>query len=249
MRKDRRKGFFITIEGMEATGKSTAIAMVVEWAKQYGLEIITTKEPGGTEVGLALREVFLHNDLNSKFSPISELCTLFACKAQLLNDVVIPALTDGKIVISDRYTDTLFAYQGGGKRYPIGIIKAMEKATLTDLAPDATLLMEVPLETSLLRIRNRRPDLNNVMDFMPLEFYERVNKVFQARAKVSKVTRPIQGDQPMEKVREDIFAALTDLLDERMPWRTGDDFGYQSNVTEGMNTIYVPTYPTPVKTV
>jgi dTMP kinase len=240
MRKERRKGFFITIEGMEATGKSSAIKYVVEWAKQFGLEIVTTKEPGGTEVGLALREVFLHNDLNAKFSPISELCTLFACKAQLLNDVVIPALTEGKIVICDRFTETLYAYQGGGKGYPMPVIRALEKATLTELKPDVTILMEVPLAESLARIKARNTELNNVMDFMPHDFYERVNATFTSRAMANSDIIPVNGNQGFDGVQRSIFSALHHALDERMPWRTGEVFEYTQSVDAGKNTIYTP---------
>jgi dTMP kinase len=236
-RNKKRKGIFITLEGMEAVGKTTAMEYVVDWAKRYGLTIVSTKEPGGTPVGLAIRELFL-SDLKEQFNPMTELCLLFATKAQLLADIILPALSDGCVVITDRYTDTLFAYQGGGQRIPAPLIERLERATLSDVVPDCTILLDVSLKESLKRIRARPHAENNIMDFQPDIYYQRVRRVFKARAKDNPRYLTVDGEQSREIIREQIFTMLDQQLYDRLPDLTDDTHEYTQRVTPGKSIIY-----------
>lgn len=240
IRKSTRKGIFITIEGIEASGKSTAIAYVVDWAKRYGLEIVTVKEPGGTEPGLALRQLFLSEMMQEKMSPITELCLLFGAKAQLLNDIIIPAYKSGKVIVCDRYTDSLIAYQGAGKGIPIPLIKRLERATLCDVESDHTLFMDINVNESLQRIGMRRGVDNNIMDFKPFRFYQRVRRYFKITAKGDPRYTAIDGSLSRDDIREIIIQKLDTVLTNKLPYLTDEVFDYKTQVDNAGSTYYTP---------
>ncbi|SDY69706.1 dTMP kinase [Collimonas sp. OK242] len=141
-------GKFITFEGIDGAGKSTHIGFVADLLCKHGLRVVTTREPGGTELGETLREVLLHQKMHLE----TEAMLMFAARREHLAQVIEPALARGDWVISDRFTDATFAYQGGGRQLPLAKLEALEQWVHPHLQPDLTLLFDVPLEVARTRL-------------------------------------------------------------------------------------------------
>jgi dTMP kinase len=145
-------GKFITFEGIDGAGKSTHIAFVAELLRARGRTVITTREPGGTVLGEKLRELLLHEKMHLE----TEALLMFAARREHLAQVIEPALARGDWVISDRFTDATFAYQGGGRHLPLPKLTALEQWVHPHLQPDVTLLFDVPLEVARERLNATR---------------------------------------------------------------------------------------------
>ena len=146
-------GAFVTVEGIDGAGKSTQIACIAEWLGARGAEVVRTCEPGGTALGDAVRELVLKGD--APFSGRAELLLIFAARAQHLHEVIEPALAAGKWVVCDRFIDSTYAYQGGGRGIAEAEIAALEKWAQRGRMPDLTFLLDVPVETGRARTQAR----------------------------------------------------------------------------------------------
>ena len=149
-------GKFITLEGGEGAGKSTVLNAVRELLVAHGLDVAVTREPGGTPAGEAIRGVLLDPALHGGIAPETELLLMFAARAQHVRQTIAPALAAGRWVLSDRYTDASYAYQGGGRGQPTERIAELERWAATGLQPDLTLLLDLPVGVGLARARGRR---------------------------------------------------------------------------------------------
>lgn len=148
-------GKFITFEGIDGAGKSTHIAFAAEWLRAKGKKVVVTREPGGTPLGEKLRELLLHEKMHLE----TEALLMFAARREHLAQVIEPALARGDWVISDRFTDATFAYQGGGRKLPLSKLETLEQWVHPNLQPDLTLLFDVPLEIARARLNAaREPD-------------------------------------------------------------------------------------------
>jgi dTMP kinase len=148
-------GKFITFEGIDGAGKSTHIAFVADWLRAKGRRVVVTREPGGTPLGEKLRELLLHEKMHLE----TEALLMFAARREHIAEVIAPALERGDWVISDRFTDATFAYQGGGRKLPLEKLEALEQWVHPHLQPDLTLLFDVPLEVARARLdAAREPD-------------------------------------------------------------------------------------------
>ena len=145
-----RKGIFITLEGIEGAGKSTHARFIKRLLEEAGKSCILTREPGGTGAGENIREILLQRS-ELRISGLSELLLMFAARAQHLHEVILPALAEGKLVICDRFTDSSYAYQGGGRDVDPDKICALAKIVHPDFKPDLTLLFDVSPATGLER--------------------------------------------------------------------------------------------------
>lgn len=173
------KGQFITVEGTEGVGKSTNMAFIQDWLKKAGKELIITREPGGTELGEKLREVLLDAKEQS-MSDDTELLLMFAARAQHLHEVIKPALTAGKWVLCDRFTDATYAYQGGGRGIEMSRIGQLEQWVQGDLRPDMTLILDLPVDVGLERAGKRStPDR---FELEKHDFFNKVRDTYLARA-------------------------------------------------------------------
>ncbi|HEY0844718.1 MAG TPA: dTMP kinase [Noviherbaspirillum sp.] len=149
------RGKFITFEGIDGAGKSTHLAFVAELLRSSGKHVVVTREPGGTPLGEKLRELLLHEKMHLE----TEALLMFASRREHLAQVIEPALARGDWVISDRFTDATFAYQGGGRKLPLNKLEALERWVHPDLQPDLTLLFDVPLDVARARLdAAREPD-------------------------------------------------------------------------------------------
>ena len=149
------RGKFITLEGMDGAGKSTHIPNIIDLLESRGIEVVSTREPGGTALGESLRAILLHEEMH----PETETLLMFAARREHIEKVIAPALARGAWVLSDRFTDATYAYQCGGRGVQAEKIIALEQWVQGDLQPDATLLFDVPVEVSVARLINARaPD-------------------------------------------------------------------------------------------
>jgi dTMP kinase len=155
------RGRFITIEGLDGCGKSTQLACLAQELRSHGLEVIVTREPGGTATGEQIRALLL-NPATSGLSSWAELALMFAARAQHLQEVIVPAVEAGKFVLCDRFTDSSEAYQGGGRQLGSGPILELHRILCGGQQPDLTILMDSDLTASLERARRRdRQRLNS----------------------------------------------------------------------------------------
>ncbi|MGD8384560.1 MAG: dTMP kinase [Lysobacterales bacterium] len=173
-------GFFITLEGGEGTGKSTQHRRITAWLRERGRDVVETREPGGTAIAEQIRRILL-DSRNAALDPKAELLLMFAARAQLLAEVIRPALTAGKVVLSDRFTDASFAYQGGGRKLGAKSVALLEQLVHADLQPDLTLLFDMPVRDGLTRVAGRGE--SDRFEREPLDFFSRVRQAYLDRAR------------------------------------------------------------------
>lgn len=208
-----RPGFLVSIEGGEGAGKSTVREALQQSLERRGLEVVLTREPGGTVAGEAIRQLLL--DPSGKLAAETELLLMFAARAQLVRDVVQPAIARGAAVLTDRFTDASFAYQGGGRGIPMGIIAELERWAAL-IKPDLTFLLDVGVEVGLSRARSRGADLDRI-ESEKLDFFERVRATYRARAAAEPARyRVVDAAQSPEQVSGEAIRILTDWLDARV---------------------------------
>ncbi len=179
-----RRGLFLTFEGMDGCGKTTQMKLLAERLRGAGYEVVETVEPGGTAVGCAIRRIVLDAS-HRELSPTAELLLYFASRAQNVEQVILPALRRGQIVLSDRFTDSTLAYQGAGRGLGEEVVRQLDRIATGGLKPDLTVLLDIDLETSLARARARNltePDAGTRMDEQAVEFYRRVRDAYDRLA-------------------------------------------------------------------
>ncbi len=200
------KGKFITFEGVDGAGKSTHIAAFADGLRARGRQVVTTREPGGTALGEKLRELLLHESMHLE----TEALLMFAARREHIAQVIRPALERGDWVISDRFTDATFAYQGGGRKLPLFKLEALEQWVHADLQPDLTLLFDVPLAVARERLnRSRNPDkFEREQDAF---FTDVRNAYLQRAARFPQRIQVIDSSRPVEMVRRELAAWVATL--------------------------------------
>lgn len=203
-------GRFITVEGTEGVGKSTNIDFLCRLLKKRGIEVVLTREPGGTPLAEELRELLL-TPREEKVSQDTELLLMFAARAQHLENVIRPALERGAWVISDRFTDATFAYQGGGRGVSFTNIECLESLVQHGLRPDLTLLLDLPVEIGLQRASARsEPDR---FEREKLAFFERVRGAYLQRAGAEPERfAVINAELSIQDVQQQIETAIVRFL-------------------------------------
>ena len=204
------RGMFITLEGIEGAGKSTAMAFIKQRFESAGKKVIITREPGGTDLGEQIR-VLLLDAQSVPMSAESELLLMFAARAEHLEKLIKPALASGHIILCDRFTDATYAYQGGGRGVSGGRIAQLESWVQGELRPDLTLLFDVSTKIGRDRAGQRgRPDRFEQEDGA---FFERVRKTYlDAAQREPRRIRVINADQNREQVERQ----LTQIIDEAL---------------------------------
>ncbi len=206
-------GLFITLEGPEGAGKSTNREYLAELLMQAGIEVVLTREPGGTPLAERIRELLLAPD-SEIMAVDTELLLMFAARAQHLAGVIRPALARGAVVLCDRFTDATYAYQGGGRGLAYERIAILEQFVQGDLRPDLTLVFDLPVEVGLARAAAR-----GKLDRFEQEqqsFFEAVRQTYLARAaQAPERYRVLDAAQPLSQVQADL-AALCPILLERI---------------------------------
>ena len=197
---------FITFEGVDGAGKSTHLAWFAETLRERGLDVVVTREPGGTPLGEQLREMLL----NQAMSIGTEAMLMFAARLEHIEQVIKPALSGGKWVVSDRFSDASFAYQGGGRKMDWDRLKQLEQWVHPDLQPDLTLFFDVPVEVARQRLAN-----NATLDRFEQEqsdFFERVRAGYHRRVNENPQRYAvIDGAQPLDKVKLQLVEIIASL--------------------------------------
>lgn len=203
-------GRFITVEGTEGVGKSTNIDYLCNLLKQEGIEVVLTREPGGTPLAEELRSLLL-TPREEKVSEDTELLLMFAARAQHIENVIRPALDRGAWVISDRFTDATFAYQGGGRGVSMEHIETLERLVQHGLHPDLTFLLDLPVEIGLQRASARSaPDR---FEQEKLNFFEKVRAAYLMRAENEPERfAVIDASRDLESVQAQILTAVKEYL-------------------------------------
>jgi len=173
------KGYFISLEGSEGAGKSTQNKRIVDWLSRQGRDVVETREPGGTVVSEQIRQVLL-DTRNAGLTATAELLMMFAARSQLVQEVILPALEDGKVIVCDRFADASYAYQGGGRQLGAETVAIVEKLVLKDLQPDLTLLFDVPVEQGMKRVADRGSA--DRFETESIRFFQRVRNAYLDRA-------------------------------------------------------------------
>lgn len=206
------KGRFLTVEGIEGAGKSSVVRYIQELLVAADIPCVMTREPGGTPIAEAIRQVLL-NQYDEMMSPDTELLLMFAGRAQHISQVILPALQRGQWVISDRFTDASFAYQGGGRGIALNHIRKLADWVQSGLEPELTFLLDLPVEVGFSRIKSR--GAKDRIESEGLDFFERVRERYLIRAgKFSKRFRVINAEQDFELVKAQVATVLKPLLAE-----------------------------------
>jgi len=202
-------GIFITFEGTEGCGKSTHIKKLATCLKEEGHTVRTLREPGGTESGEEIRELLKHGPDN--LAPQAELLLMNASRAQLVREIIRPALAAGEVVLCDRFFDSTTVYQGTGRGLDAVHVQSLIDFAVGKTRPDLTLLLQIPLETSEKRRANRRG--SDRFESANREFFMRIEAGYAALAKAeSDRIQVIDANRPLENVQADIMSAVSDAL-------------------------------------
>jgi len=206
------RGKFLTIEGTEGVGKSTNIAFIQSYLQSCGLEVVTTREPGGTPLAEELRTLLLENR-DEKMNETAELLLVFAARAQHLHTVILPALQQGKWVLCDRFTDATYAYQGGGRGLDLTLIEQLEQHVQGDVRPDLTLLLDIDVSIGLARA-GQRGELDR-FEKEQVDFFQRVRSAYLDRAgKDPRRYGVVDASCSLEEVQQQIKDYLTSVISQ-----------------------------------
>ena len=179
-----QRGWFITFEGIDGSGKTTQFRMLGNWLRDRGKHVIETVEPGGTAIGQQIRKILL-DPANAGIQPRAELLLYFASRAQNVDQVIRPGLDSGHIVLCDRFTDSTMVYQGSGRGIDTNVVRELDRIACRGLKPDVTFLIDIDLETSLARAKRRNDRIGQSesrIDEESVAFHERVRQGYLALA-------------------------------------------------------------------
>ena len=207
-------GKFITFEGIDGSGKSTQLRMLANELRIRGFNVLPTMEPGGTPLGRRLREAFLETE--ETVAPLAELLLFAADRAQHVNFLVKPAVAEGKIVVSDRFADATFAYQGAGRGFPETIVNQVIELATGGLKPDLTLFFDLPVQIALTRtaLRNDAGEQKNRMDKENTAFYERVRESYlQIAANEPERFRVIDAEGSTSEIQTRVVEIVAEFLE------------------------------------
>ena len=210
------KGLFVSFEGNEGSGKSTQISLLAERLRAEGHAVRTLREPGGTPIGEEIRHTLKHSAANQAMTPEAELLLMNASRAQLVREVIRPALATGEIVLCDRFYDSTTAYQGYGRQLDLAMVKYIIDVAVGDTRPDLTLLFLIPQAVSEQRRLARQatlPFMRDRMEEADQSFFARVAKGYQAIAAAEPArVRPVDATGTVESLRATIWSLVQPLL-------------------------------------
>jgi len=201
-----KNGFFISLEGGEGAGKSTQHRRIVEWLTSQGKTVVEAREPGGTPVSEQIRQVLL-DTRNAGLNATAELLLMFAARSQLVQEVILPALAEGHVIVCDRFADASYAYQGGGRQLGAETVSKVEQLVLKGLQPDLTLLFDIPVEQGMTRVAGR--GAADRFEVESVRFFERVRAAYHERATANPQRfRVIDASQDQEQVWQQVETVL-----------------------------------------
>jgi dTMP kinase len=216
------KGLFITFEGTEGCGKSTQVELLARQLRAIGHRVRALREPGGTPIGEEIRHTLKHSKDNAAMTAEAELLLMNASRAQLVREIIRPALAAGEIILCDRFYDSTTAYQGHGRELDLKMVKAVVDIAVGETRPDLTLLLTVPQEISELRRAVRQstlPFMRDRMEEADQKFFARVDEGFKAIAAAERNrVRLVDGSAPVEIVSAKIWELVQPVLPRVGRW-------------------------------
>jgi dTMP kinase len=206
-----KRGVFITFEGMDGSGKTTQMRRLAERLRAMGRTVLETVEPGGPPISMKIRRILL-DSANQELSPSAELLLYFASRAQNVDEWILPALSRGEIVLSDRFTDSSLVYQGCGRGLGADAVAALDKIACRGVKPDLTFLVDIDADTSVARARARNaaePHCETRMDDQAIEFHRKVHDAYHAlaRSEPDRV-KVVNGRAPIDEIEREIWSIV-----------------------------------------
>ncbi len=202
-------GILISFEGSEGSGKSTQIGLLAERLENEGREVVLTREPGGTRLGEEIRHLLKHADAGFGMCPETELLLFAASRAQLVRELILPSLEAGKVILCDRFLDSTTVYQGVARQLSEDPVQTINNFAVGEAMPDLTIVVDVPAEVGMQRIRRRVSDLPDRMEQENIEFYQQVRMGYLLLAEqMPERFFVVDGSQPLESVRNEIWSEL-----------------------------------------
>lgn len=210
---DTLTGKLFTFEGSEGSGKSTQIELLADELEGMGNEVIVTREPGGTEIGEEIRHLLIHNAAGSNMAPEAELLLFAAARAQLVRQVVIPGLQEGKIILCDRFLDSTTVYQGAARSISSDPVSYINQFAAAGITPDLTFILDVPAEVSIARVKRRVTDLPDRMEQENVDFYKKVREGYLLLARsLPERFHVVDGTRELKENQEDILKTVLEHI-------------------------------------
>lgn len=210
------RGKFFTLEGPEGGGKTTQAKRLIPKLQQLGYEVLYTREPGGTPTGEAIRQILQHDKSGEPICDETEVLLFAASRAQLVRNILIPALERGAVVVCDRFADSTTAYQGYGRGFPLDLMKAINTFAIQSAIPDATFLLDIPSEDGMKRLQQRHRQQDTTYDRIEREamtFHHKVRNGYleMARQEPDRF-RVIDANRDADSIEADIWTIVQDVL-------------------------------------
>jgi dTMP kinase len=206
-------GILISFEGSEGSGKTTQIASLAKRLEQLGRDVVVTREPGGTQIGEEIRHLLIHSAANDEMCPETELLLFAASRAQLVRELILPALEAGKVVICDRFLDSTTVYQGVARSISLDPVNHINQFAVGNVMPAITIVLDVPPEVSMSRIKRRASDLPDRMERENISFYRLVREGYLLLAKsIPERFRVFDGTKEEETLAGEIWNAIEQAL-------------------------------------
>ncbi|MFP4282944.1 MAG: dTMP kinase [Opitutales bacterium] len=206
---DDTRGYLITFEGSEGSGKSTQLRLIADRFTDAGYDVVVTREPGGTKLGEEIRHLLKYAEDGNGMFPEAELLLFAASRAQLVREVIAPAIKEGKIVLCDRFMDSTTVYQGIGRKMQSEPVHIINQFAVGSITPDVTVVIDIPAEVGFERIRHRVTDLPDRMEEENIEFYRFVREGYLMLAKaLPERFVLVDGSESVEKVEDRIWKML-----------------------------------------
>ena len=218
----KKRGIFITLEGIDGTGKSTQMRLLVKHLRARGHRVVVTREPGGTKLGEQIRAILLASQ-TGRVAPLAELALIYAARAQHLEEVVRPALARGELIVSDRFNDASLAYQGHGRGLGEATVRAFDRIVCGKTQPQLTLLLDLDPRVALARAQGReirRNSAHSRFEAQGLKFHQRVRAGYLAIARREPHRmKVVSADRPVAEVQMEIRRIVDKFLDRHAPQR------------------------------
>ena len=209
VQKAKHTGTLISFEGSEGSGKTSQIARLAGHLQKLKRDVVTVREPGGTEIGEQIRNIIVHNSKGDEMTPETELLLFAAARAQLVREVIAPALMRGSIVLSDRFLDSSTVYQGIGRNLAADPVNQINRFAVGDVMPHLTIIIDVPTKVGLARIHQRASDLPDRMERENIDFYNKIREGYLVLAKgMPKRFVVVDGSKDEATTEKKIWAAL-----------------------------------------
>ena len=206
-------GKFISFEGSEGSGKSTQIARLLQHLRQTGREVVATREPGGTATGEQIRNIVIHNSGGDEMCRETELLLYTAARAQVVREIISPALARGAVVVADRYLDSSTVYQGIARDLPPDLVAQVNRFAVGGVLPHLTILIDVPTEVSVARMQRRTSDLPDRMERETAAFFRKVRDGYLHVAKENPGRISVfDGTKSPDAIEQEIWTAVSKLL-------------------------------------